>query len=100
MGWEAKPPLVFGVTRELNKPRFISATGVVKSRKKPIVTWGRPDLSEADDGYLGFNGSPTKADDIFTPDLKREGRRISGSPDEMAAGILSAIRASGAAVGI
>jgi electron transfer flavoprotein beta subunit len=74
MEWEAKPPLVLGVARELNKPRFISAMGVVKSRKKPLVIWGRPDLPEADDGYLGLAGSPTKAGAIFTPDIRREGR--------------------------
>jgi electron transfer flavoprotein beta subunit len=100
MEWEAKPPLVLGVARELNKPRFISAMGVVKSRKKPLVTWGRADLPDADDGYLGLAGSPTKAGDIFTPDIKREARRISGSPDEIVAGILSAVRASGAVAGV
>jgi electron transfer flavoprotein beta subunit len=100
MEWEAKPPLVLGVARELNKPRFISAMGVVKSRKKPLVTWGRPDLTGADDGYLGLAGSPTKAGAIFTPDLRREGRRISGSPDEITAELLSAIRASGAVAGM
>jgi electron transfer flavoprotein beta subunit len=100
MEWEAKPPMVLGVARELNKPRFISAMGVVKSRKKPLVTWGRSDLPGADDGYLGLAGSPTKAGDILTPDIRREGRRLSGSPDEIVAGILSVIRASGAAAGV
>ena len=100
MEWEAEPPIVLGIARELNKPRFISAMGVVKSRKKPLVTWRRSDFPQADDEYLGLAGSPTKAGNIFTPDIGRAGRRLSGSPDEIVAEMLSVIRASGAVVGM
>jgi hypothetical protein len=57
-------------------------------------------LPEASDEFLGLAGSPTKAGAIFTPDLKRSGRSLSGSPDEISAELLSVIRASGAAAGV
>ncbi|HWI59719.1 MAG TPA: hypothetical protein VNZ22_21000, partial [Bacillota bacterium] len=44
MEWEIKLPCLLGVARELNKPRFISAMGIVKAKNKPISIWGKSDL--------------------------------------------------------
>lgn len=82
--WDAALPLVLGVSRELNKPRYVSAIGIMKARKKPFAVWGRSDFDEARDEYIGLSGSPTQAGKIFTLDLKRSGREIKGTPAEIA----------------
>jgi electron transfer flavoprotein beta subunit len=45
MEWEVKLPCLLGVSRELNKPRFISAMGIIKAKNKPITTWAKQTLT-------------------------------------------------------
>jgi electron transfer flavoprotein beta subunit len=94
MEWEVKLPCLLGAARELNKPRFISAMGIIKAKNKPLQVWGRPDLA-AEDERLGLTGSPTKAGAIFTPDLKRKGEMLTGSAEEIADAIIEKLRAAG-----
>ena len=94
MEWEIKLPCLLGVARELNKPRFISAMGIIKAKNKPISVWGKSDIN-AEEARLGLDGSPTKAGEIFTPDLKRKGEMLSGSIEELADTILEKLRAAG-----
>ncbi len=99
MEWKAAFPLVLGVSRELNSPRFTSVMGIMKAKKKPLTLWGRADLPEAEGAYLGLAGSPTQPGDIFTPDMKRAGEVLKGSPEEIATRIVSVLRANGAMIG-
>jgi len=99
MEWKAEPPLVLGVARELNKPRFTSVTGIMKAKGKPLTIWNRGDLPEAEDTYLGLKGSPTQSGEIFTPDLKRSGETLTGTPEEIAERVISILRANGIAIG-
>ena len=94
MEWEIKLPCLLGVSRELNKPRFISAMGIIKAKNKPISIWGKSDL-DVEDERLGLTGSPTKAGAIFTPDLKRKGEMLTGSAEEIADAIIEKLRAAG-----
>lgn len=94
MEWEIKLPCLLGVSRELNKPRFISAMGIIKAKNKPISIWGKADL-KVEDERLGLTGSPTKAGEIFTPDLKRKGEMLTGSVEEIADAIIEKLRAAG-----
>jgi electron transfer flavoprotein beta subunit len=95
MQWKGCPPLVLGVSRELNKPRFTSVLGIMKAKNKPLTVWGRSDLDAAEDAWLGLKGSPTQAGEIFSPDLQRSGERIGGTAEEMTARIVSVLRANG-----
>lgn len=94
MEWEIKMPCLLGVARDLNKPRFISAMGIIKARNKPVSVWGKADL-EAEEERLGLTGSPTKAGAIFTPDLKRKGEMLTGTAEEIADTIIEKLRGAG-----
>lgn len=94
MEWNIKTPCLLGVARELNKPRFISAMGIIKAKNKPVSTWGKADLN-VEEERLGLTGSPTKAGAIFTPDLKRKGEMLTGSAEEMVDTIIEKLRVAG-----
>lgn len=99
MEWRGTLPLLLGVSRELNKPRYVSVMGIMKAKNRPLTVWARGDL-DAEDRYIGLAGSPTQPGRIFSPDLKRAGRTLSGTPDEIAAEIVSLLKANGIAVGV
>jgi len=94
MEWEVKLPCLLGVARELNKPRFISAMGIIKSKNKPVLVWGKSDLV-VEDERLGLAGSPTKAGAIFTPDMKRKSEMLTGSVEEIVDTVIERLRAGG-----
>lgn len=94
MEWKIKLPCLLGVSRELNKPRFISAMGIIKAKNKPVHVWSKSDLI-AEEDRLGLTGSPTKAGEIFTPDLKRKGEMLTGSVEEMVDTVIERLRAGG-----
>jgi electron transfer flavoprotein beta subunit len=94
MEWEIKLPCLLGVARELNKPRFTSAMGIIKAKNKPISVWGKSDLN-AEDERLGLTGSPTKAGAVFTPDMKRKGEMLTGTVEEIADKVIERLRANG-----
>jgi electron transfer flavoprotein beta subunit len=99
MEWEGRAPLVVGVSRELNKPRFISVMGIMKAKNKSLTVWGRADLDAAEDKYLGLPGSPTQPGEIFSPDLKRAGEIVKGTPEEIVERIVTVLKANGVVVG-
>jgi len=94
MEWEVNLPCLFGVARQLNKPRFISAMGIIKAKSKPLATWGKNDLI-VEDARLGLTGSPTKAGEIYTPDLRRKGELLSGPLDEIVDTVIEKLRTAG-----
>ncbi len=97
--WEGRLPLLLGVSRELNRPRYVSVMGIVKAKNRPLTVWSRADLDGAEDRFIGLAGSPTRAGRIFSPDLKRAGKTLAGTPDEIAAGIVALLRANGIETG-
>ena len=78
-----KLPAVFTVTRELNKPRTLSFSGIIKARKKEITQWGINDLGVPEDS-VGLKGSPTIVSDMTTRDSKRETEIVGGAREEKA----------------
>jgi len=78
---QVKLPAVFTVTQDLNSPRTLSFSGIIKSRNKEITTWGLEDLAlEAES--VGLKGSPTIVSDLKFMESKRECQMIEGSLDE------------------
>ncbi|MGD8523749.1 MAG: electron transfer flavoprotein subunit beta/FixA family protein, partial [Desulfobacterales bacterium] len=53
-----KLPALFTVTRELNTPRTLSFSGIIKARKKEISEWGISELGVPAESS-GLKGSPT-----------------------------------------
>ena len=80
---EVKLPAVFTVTREVNTPRTLSFSGIIKARKKQIEQWGLDDLGVLDE-TVGLKGSPTIVSQLNTTETKREVEFISGTRAEKA----------------
>ena len=78
---QVKLPAVFTVTQDLNSPRTLSFSGIIKSRKKEITTWGLEDLALKAES-VGLKGSPTIVSDLELIESKRECQMIEGSLDE------------------
>ncbi|MEA2110405.1 MAG: electron transfer flavoprotein subunit beta/FixA family protein [Pseudomonadota bacterium] len=87
-------PAVLAVTRELNKPRAISFSGIIKARKKEILTWDLDALGKPASS-LGLSGSPTIISDLRTSENKREVELIEGTREEKADLLVRKLAAAG-----
>lgn len=87
-------PALLAVSREVNKPRYTTAMGVIKARKKPLTVIGQGEL-QADENLIGQKGSPTWSGDIFIPSLARKGQELTGAPEEIVTGLVARLRAAG-----
>jgi electron transfer flavoprotein beta subunit len=77
-------PAVFTVTRELNTPRTLSFSGIIKARKKEIEQWSIDELGVADES-VGLKGSPTIVSELSAQEEnKRQAEMITGTRDEKA----------------
>jgi electron transfer flavoprotein beta subunit len=77
-------PAVFTVTRELNTPRTLSFSGIIKARKKEISQIGSEQLGAPVD-QLGLKGSPTIVSELNTQkESKKQAEIIAGTRDEKA----------------
>lgn len=76
-------PAVFTVTRELNSPRRLSFSGIIKARKKKFTQWGIGDL-EVSEESVGVKGSPTVVSQLTTTESKRQVEIITGTREEKA----------------
>ncbi|MFC1812575.1 electron transfer flavoprotein subunit beta/FixA family protein [Thermodesulfobacteriota bacterium] len=80
---QVKLPAVFTVTRELNTPKSLSFSGIIKARKKEITEWDIHQLGVSEEA-VGQKGSPTIVSDLATVDGKRTVELISGTREEKA----------------
>ncbi len=74
-------PAVITVTRELNKPRALSFSGIIRSRKKEISLWGSKDINVRDK-LVGIKGSPTIVTTLDPTVSKRDCKIITGTRGE------------------
>jgi electron transfer flavoprotein alpha/beta subunit len=80
---QVRLPAVLTVTRELNCPRALSFSGIVKAREKEITLWGIDDLSVLEES-VGLKGSPTIVSNMTTMESKRQVEMIAGTREEKA----------------
>jgi electron transfer flavoprotein beta subunit len=80
---QVKLPAVFTVTRELNSPRSLTFSGIIKARKKEITQWGIDELAVPEES-VGQKGSPTIVSNLANVDSKRAVEIISGTSEEQA----------------
>ena len=71
------------MSRELNTPRRLSFSGVIKARKKEITQWGLADLGTAAE-TVGVKGSPTIVATLSNLESKRQVQFIAGTREEKA----------------
>jgi electron transfer flavoprotein beta subunit len=87
-------PAVLAVTRELNDPRNISFSGIIKARKKEISTWDFKAL-EVPESSLGLAGSPTIISDLRVSSSKRKVELLEGTREEKAEQLVQKLAAAG-----
>ena len=87
-------PAVFTVTHEVNKPRTLSFSGIIKSRKKEITIWGLNDL-EISEELAGLKGSPTIVSELTVVEKKRACQIIEGTLEEKADILIERLLAAG-----
>jgi electron transfer flavoprotein beta subunit len=87
-------PALLAVSREVSKPRYTTAMGVMKARKKTLTIISKNEL-QLDENRIGQAGSPTWSGDIFIPSLARKGQDLTGTPEEIVTGLIAKLRAAG-----
>jgi electron transfer flavoprotein beta subunit len=90
-GW----PLLVTVSREINQPRGIRFSEIVKARKKPFNVFTAADLSLAET-CIGEQGSPTRIAGIADAKMERRGEILEGEPEEAVAKLMTILRREGA----
>ena len=91
---KVKLPAVLAVTRELNAPRNISFSGIIKARKKEITVWDFEALG-VPESSLGLAGSPTIISDLRVSESRREVEMIEGTREEKAEILVQKLAAAG-----
>ncbi len=84
-------PCVFTVTRDLNTPRTLSFSGIIKARKKQVDILGLEQLG-VDPEKVGAKGSPTIVSDMEITSNTRETTMIQGTLEEKADAVLELLK--------
>jgi electron transfer flavoprotein beta subunit len=87
-------PAVFTVTQDVNQPRKLSFSGIIKARKKEITTWGLEDLGVTAQS-VGLAGSPTIVSALEYVESKRICQMVEGTLQEKADFLLNQLIAAG-----
>ena len=87
-------PAVFTVTRDLNQPRTLSFSGIIKARKKQVDILDLEKLG-TDPKKVGVKGSPTIVSHMEVTSNKRETTMIEGTRDEKADTMVKILKDSG-----
>ncbi len=95
--YEGNLPMVLGVAKEINKPRYTTLMGVVAARNKPFTIWGLDEL-ELDPASTGLAGSPTQPGELHLPRHGRKAELLEGEPGDIAGKIVAILRAAGVLV--
>lgn len=94
MDYEGRLPMVLGVAREINTPRYIPLMGVIQAQGKPFTVWGSNDL-QLDPAVVGLAGSPTQPGSLHTPPLGRKVEMLDGEIEEVAEKIIVVLHSAG-----
>lgn len=77
-----KTPCLITCIKELNKPRYMSVSGVLESYSKPMTVYDYQALKDEpliDPSTIGLKGSPTNILVSFTPPQKGAGQMLEGA---------------------
>lgn len=76
-------PAVITVVKDIGKPRLPTLRGVKNSKNKQINVWG-PNEIDANQDWIGLNGSPTRVVKTKATKLVRKGKVVvAKTPDEI-----------------
>lgn len=81
---EVNTPCLITALSELNKPRYMSVSGVFDAyREKRVQILAMKELEDVlDPSNIGLSGSPTRVKQSFTKQPKGKGEKIEAGPDE------------------
>lgn len=89
---KVKMPCLITTLSEMNKPRYMSISGIFDAyRDKEIKKWTLQDI-EVDKTHIGLKGSPTKVKKSFTKGAKSVGEKYEVEPQEAAKIILGKLK--------
>lgn len=91
---KTKLPVLITVIKEINQPRIPSLKNMLRAKKVEIPVWNAEVLG-GDQSLFGQDGSPTRVIDVWTQEIKKEGRKIEGDPDLMAEEIIKELKRLG-----
>ncbi len=91
---EIRLPALLTVTRELNRPKALSFSGILKARKKVIEQWGLESL-EIPEERVGAKGSPTLVSEMTTVQKRRDVEILHGTAEEKADQLISRLAEAG-----
>jgi electron transfer flavoprotein alpha/beta subunit len=87
-----KMPCVLTAIKELNQPRYMSISGIMKGANTDIAVWSADDIG-VDKTAVGLNASPTNVLKSFTLNPKEKGIMIDGdTPKELACNLLNSLK--------
>jgi electron transfer flavoprotein beta subunit len=92
--YEVEMPALFSIARGSNKPRLISAMGVIKAKNKKLEVLTKENL-DVDDKLIGLTGSPTQPGELIVPNMRRESKQIDGDLEAIAEEILHIVKKVG-----
>jgi len=95
---QVEMPALFTVTQDVNKPRTLSFSGIIKARKKHITTWGLDDLGVSAQS-VGLKGSPTFVSEIASIKSRREVEMLEGTLAEKVERLAAILSDAGAVNG-
>ena len=91
-----KLPAVLTVTRNLNQPKPLSFSGILKARSKEITEWDREILGVPEES-VGLKGSPTIVTEMTTLESRREVEMLEGTLQEKVERIVKILSDAGVA---
>jgi len=92
--YQIKLPALVAVARGSNKPRLISALGIIKAKSKKLEIVTQSELN-LDSSYIGLPGSPTQPGELFVPDINRKTIKMDGEIEDVAKAVLKIIKKEG-----
>jgi electron transfer flavoprotein beta subunit len=91
---QVRLPALLTVTRELNQPRALSFSGIIKARKKVIEQWDL-DTVGIPQGMAGAKGSPTIVSEMSVVEKRRNVEILQGKTEEKADMLVSRLDEAG-----
>ena len=90
-----KLPAVITVTRNLNQPKSLSFSGILKARSKNITEWDREKLGIPAE-RVGLKGSPTYVTELANLESRREVEMLEGTLQEKVERLVQILSDAGA----
>lgn len=89
----APMPVLLTAVKELNTPRYMSVGGIYEAYDTgEVQVWTVKDIP-VDPSQVGIDAAPTKVFRSFAPDPKGAGIQFTGTPKELAAQLMDALKA-------